>query len=85
MRLTFCAACGETRDLQSHHLVTRAEGRVMSGASLRKLTLETEKAIYDAHMSGVASVQLAETHGLSRQAVNAAIRRYKKVRLGQTS
>jgi 5-methylcytosine-specific restriction endonuclease McrA len=26
MRLTFCAACGATEDLQHHHLVTRAEG-----------------------------------------------------------
>ena len=26
MRLTFCAACGTTEDLQHHHLVMRAEG-----------------------------------------------------------
>jgi hypothetical protein len=26
MKLTFCAACGSTDDLQHHHLVTRAEG-----------------------------------------------------------
>ena len=26
MRLTFCAACGVTDDLQHHHLVTRSEG-----------------------------------------------------------
>ena len=26
MRLTFCAACGSTGDLQRHHLVTRSEG-----------------------------------------------------------
>jgi 5-methylcytosine-specific restriction endonuclease McrA len=26
MRLTFCAACGSTSDLQHHHLVMKSEG-----------------------------------------------------------
>jgi 5-methylcytosine-specific restriction endonuclease McrA len=34
MRLKFCAACGETKDLQSHHLVTRAEGGTNSEKNL---------------------------------------------------
>jgi HNH endonuclease len=60
-------------------------GRVLSGESLRKLTLETEKEIYEASERGVAPVRLAEQYGVSRQAIYHAIARYKKVRLGQTS
>ena len=79
----YAAVAQKERALISQRTREALKGRVLSGQSLRKLTLETEKAIYGAHMSGVSSVQLAEQHGLSRQAVNAAIRRYKKVRLGQ--
>jgi DNA invertase Pin-like site-specific DNA recombinase len=79
----YAAVAQKERALISQRTREALKGRVLSGQSLRKLTLETETAIYDAHENGVASVQLAEQHGLSRQAVNAAIRRYKKVRLGQ--
>jgi DNA invertase Pin-like site-specific DNA recombinase len=81
----YAAVAQKERALISQRTREALKGRVLSGKSLRKLTLETEKAIYDAHTSGVSSVQLAETHGVSRQAINAAIRRYEKVRLGQTS
>ena len=30
MKLTFCAACGSTDDLQEHHLVTRSEGGMLA-------------------------------------------------------
>jgi hypothetical protein len=33
---------------------------VLAGKSLRKLTLETEKAIFDAYMSGTPAVRLAQ-------------------------
>ena len=58
---------------------------MLAGKSPRKLTLETEKAIFDAYMSGTPAVQLAETHGVSRQAITEAVRRYKAVRLEATS
>ena len=35
------------------------KGRVLSGNSLRKLTLETEKAIFDAYSNGTPAAQLA--------------------------
>ena len=37
MRLSFCAACGTTNDLQSHHLVTRREGGTNSEKNLLTL------------------------------------------------
>jgi hypothetical protein len=51
------------------------KGRVLSGNSLRKLTLETEKAIFDPYSNGTPAVQLAEMHGVSRQAITEAVRR----------
>ena len=123
MKLTFCAACSSTADLEHHHLIPRSEGgsdeddnlitlccgchaklherhingaynigeltraglapRVMSGKSLRKLTLETEKEIYDAFESGVSPGQLAITYSVSRYSIYEAVKRYKKIRLGQ--
>ena len=56
-------------------------GRVLSGQSLRKLTLETEREIYEAYVSGVSRVSLAKTYGVSRQTIYGAINRYKAVRL----
>ena len=57
--------------------------RVLSGKSLRKLTLETEKAIYDAFESGVSPGQLAVTYSVSRYSIYEAVKRYKKLSLGQ--
>ena len=34
---------------------------------------------------GTSSAQLAQTHGVSRQAITEAVRRYKAVRLGAAS
>jgi DNA invertase Pin-like site-specific DNA recombinase len=81
----YAAVAQKERALISQRTKEALKGRVLSGQSLRKLTLETEKAIFDAHNSGVSSVQLAQLHGVSRQAVNAAIRRYKAVRLDAAS
>jgi DNA invertase Pin-like site-specific DNA recombinase len=79
----YAAVAQKEREMISQRTKDALKGRVLSGASLRKLTLETEKEIYDAHESGVAPVRLAEQYGVSRQAIYHAIRRYKKVRMGQ--
>ena len=54
---------------------------MLSGQSLRKLTLETEREIYEAYASGASRVGLAKTYGVSRQTIYGAINRYKAVRL----
>ena len=77
----YAAVAQKERALISERTKAALRGRVLAGKSLRKLTLESEKAIFDAHTAGVPSVQLAQTHGVSRQAINEAIRRYRAVRL----
>ena len=77
----YAAVAQKERALISERTKAALKGRVISGKSLRKLTLESEKEIFDAHNAGVPSVQLAQTYGVSRQAINEAIRRYRAVRL----
>ena len=79
----YAAVAQKEREMISQRTKDALKGRVMSGESLRKLTLETEKEIYEASERGAAPVRLAEQYGVSRQAIYHAIRRYKKVRLGQ--
>ena len=79
------AGAQKERALISQRTKDALKGRVLAGKSLRKLTLETEKAIFDAYMRGTPAVRLAETHGVSRQAITEAVRRYKAVRLETAS
>jgi DNA invertase Pin-like site-specific DNA recombinase len=79
----YAAVAQKERALISQRTKDALKGRVLSGKSLRKLTLETEKAIYDARNSGASTVELAAMYGVSRQAIYEAIRRYEKVRLGK--
>ena len=79
----YAAVAQKEREMISQRTKDALKGRVMSGQSLQKLTLETEKAIYDANQKGASPVRLAEQYGVSRQAIYHAIKRYKKVRLGQ--
>jgi hypothetical protein len=39
MKLTFCAACGATDDLQHHQLITRGEGRIRFDDERNLITL----------------------------------------------
>ena len=77
----YAAVAQKERALISQRTKDALKGRVLAGKSLRKLTLETEKAIFDAYSNGTPSAQLAQTHGVSRQAITEAVRRYKAVRL----
>jgi DNA invertase Pin-like site-specific DNA recombinase len=77
----YAAVAQKERALISERTKAALKGRVLAGKSLRKLTLETEKAIFDAYSNGTSSAQLAQTHGVSRQAIAEAVRRYKAVRL----
>jgi DNA invertase Pin-like site-specific DNA recombinase len=78
----YAAVAQKERALISQRTKDALKGRVLAGKSLRKLTLETEKAIFDAYSNGTPSAQLAQMHGVSRQAITEAVRRYKAVRLG---
>ena len=78
----YAAVAQKERALISERTKAALKGRVMSGMSLRKLTLESEKVIFDAYTNGVSPVELAVTYGVSRQAIYDAIRRHKLVRLG---
>ena len=77
----YAAVALNERALISERTKAALQGRVVAGKSLRKMTLESEKAIFDAYISGTPAVQLAQTHGVSRQAITEAVRRYKAVRL----
>jgi DNA invertase Pin-like site-specific DNA recombinase len=81
----YAAVAQKERALISQRTKEALKGRVLSGKSLRKLTLKTEKAIFDAYVSGTPATQLAQTHGVSRQAITEAVRRYKTVRLESAS
>ena len=81
----YAAVAQKERALISQRTKEALKGRVLAGKSLRKLTLETEKAIFDAYRNGTSAVQLAETHGVSRQAITEAVRRYKAVLLEAAS
>jgi DNA invertase Pin-like site-specific DNA recombinase len=78
----YAAVAQKERALISQRTKDALRGRVLSGASLRKLTLDSEKEIYDAYVAGARSVDLAQRHGVSRQAICDAVRRHKAVRLG---
>ena len=67
-------------DLISQRTKDALKGRVLSGASLRRLTLESEKAIVEAYAGGARAIDLAQQYGVSRQAITEAVRRYKAVR-----
>jgi DNA invertase Pin-like site-specific DNA recombinase len=77
----YAAVAQKEREMISQRTKDALKGRVLSGKSLRKLTLETEKAIYDAYKNGVSPAKLAIQYGISRQSTYEAIRRYEKVRL----
>jgi DNA invertase Pin-like site-specific DNA recombinase len=77
----YAAVAEKERKLIGERTKAALAGRVRSGESLRKLTLETERAIFDAYSSGVSAVDLAAAHGVTRQAITKAVRRYKVVRL----
>ena len=77
----YAAVAQKERALISERIKGALRGRVLSGQSLRKLTLETEREIYEAYASGASRVGLAKTHGVSRQTIYGAINRYKAVRL----
>jgi DNA invertase Pin-like site-specific DNA recombinase len=79
----YAAVAQKERALISQRTKDALRGRVLTGKSLRKLTLESEKEIYDAYMNRVSPIQLAATYGVSRQTVYEAINRYKTVRVGQ--
>ena len=79
------AVAQKERALISQRTKDALKGRVLSGRSLRKLRLETEKAIFEAYSNGTPSAQLAQEHGVSRQAICDAVRRYKAVRLAAVS
>ncbi len=77
----YAAVAQKERALISQRTKEALKGRVISGKSLRKLTLESEKAIYEAYMNRVSPISLAATYGVSRQTIYEAINRYKAVRL----
>jgi DNA invertase Pin-like site-specific DNA recombinase len=77
----YAAVAQKERALISERTKAALKGRVISGKSLRKLTLETEKEIYEAYMNHVSPVSLAATYGVSRQTIYEAITRYRAVRL----
>jgi DNA invertase Pin-like site-specific DNA recombinase len=77
----YAAFAEKERALISQRTKEALRGRVVSGKSLRKLTLDTEKAIHDRYVAGEPSKALAEAFGISRQAVTEAVRRYKAVRV----
>jgi DNA invertase Pin-like site-specific DNA recombinase len=77
----YAAVAQKERAMISQRTKDALKGRVLSGASLRKLTLETERAIYEAHKAGESKVSLAAKHGVSRQAIYEAIARYEAVRV----
>jgi DNA invertase Pin-like site-specific DNA recombinase len=77
----YAAVAQKEREMISQRTKDALKGRVLSGKSLRKLTLETEKAIYEAYKNGVSPAKLAIQYGISRQSTYEAIRRYEKVRL----
>jgi DNA invertase Pin-like site-specific DNA recombinase len=79
----YAAVAQKEREMISQRTKDALKGRVLSGKSLRKLTLETEKAIYEASERGVSPAKLALEYGISRQSTYDAIARYKKVRMGQ--
>jgi DNA invertase Pin-like site-specific DNA recombinase len=76
----YAAVAQKERALISQRTKEALKGRVLSGKSLRKLTLETESQLVNAYDSGVSAIQLAQTYGISRQSVHEAIRRYRAVR-----
>ena len=76
----YAAVAQKERALISQRTRDALRGRVLSGKSLRKLTLETEKEIFDAYSAGTPSMALATQYGVSRQAICEAVRRYKAVR-----
>jgi DNA invertase Pin-like site-specific DNA recombinase len=79
----YAAVAQKEREMISQRTKDALKGRVLSGKSLRKLTLETEKAIYEASERGISPAKLAIEYGISRQSTYDAIARYKKVRMGQ--
>jgi DNA invertase Pin-like site-specific DNA recombinase len=81
----YAAVAQKERALISQRTKDALRGRVLTGKSLRKLTLETEKEIYDAYMNRVSPIQLAATYGVSRQTIYEAIERYKAVRIGSSA
>jgi DNA invertase Pin-like site-specific DNA recombinase len=81
----YAAVAQKERALISERTKAALKGRVLSGQSLRKLTLETEREIYEAYMNRVSPVSLAKTYGVSRQTIYEAINRYKAVRLEAAS
>jgi hypothetical protein len=58
MKLTFCAACGSTDELQHHHLVTRGEGRKRRDDERNLITLchPCHMKLHQRRINGVYSI-----------------------------
>jgi DNA invertase Pin-like site-specific DNA recombinase len=79
----YAAVAQKERAMISQRTKDALRPRVLSGKSLRSLTLETEKAIYEAREQGASPVRLAAQYGVSRQAIYDALKRYKALRKEQ--
>jgi hypothetical protein len=70
MRLTFCAACGVTDDLQHHHLVTRSEGDSDDERNLITLCDPCHAKLRERRSDGpTATDRLSEAAGIAGEAV----------------
>jgi HNH endonuclease len=70
MRLTFCAACGVTDDLQHHHLVTRSKGDSDDERNLITLCDPCHAKLRERRSDGpTATDRLNEAAGIAGEAV----------------
>jgi hypothetical protein len=70
MRLTFCAACGATEDLQHHHLVTRGERGSDDERNLITLCDPCHAKLRERRSDGpTATDRLNEAAGIAGEAV----------------
>jgi hypothetical protein len=70
MKLTFCAACGSTDDLQHHHLVTRGENGSDDERNLITLCDPCQAKLRERRSDGpTATDRLNEAAGIAGEAV----------------
>ena len=55
MRLSFCAACGSTEDLEHHHLVTRGEQGSDDERNLITLCFACHLKLYERPLRAIAN------------------------------
>jgi 5-methylcytosine-specific restriction endonuclease McrA len=65
MRLTFCAACGSTDDLQHHHLVARSEGGSNDETNLITLCYGCHAKLHERRSNGVYNHRARTLTGLA--------------------